>query len=67
MRVRHVACWHPPGEPLDLDEIVPRGRGGSATDPENVQVLCRAHHDWKHAHPEEAERLGLTARREGPR
>ena len=46
--------------PLDVDEIIPRGRGGNYLDPENCQVLCRAHHRWKHDHPAEAERLGLT-------
>lgn len=45
---------------LDGDEIVPRGRGGDPLDPENVQILCRAHHNAKHDHPAEAERLGLT-------
>lgn len=46
--------------PLDVDEIIPRGRGGSHLDASNCQVLCRAHHRWKHDNPAEAERLGLT-------
>lgn len=46
--------------PLDVDEIVPRGRGGDWLDIENCQVLCRAHHTWKHDNPADAERLGLT-------
>lgn len=46
--------------PLDIDEIIPRGRGGNYLDPDNCQVLCRMHHRWKHDHPAEAERLGLT-------
>lgn len=46
--------------PLDIDEIIPRGRGGNYLDPDNCQVLCRAHHRWKHDNPAEAERLGLT-------
>lgn len=46
--------------PLDIDEVIPRGRGGNYLDPENCQVLCRAHHRWKHDNPAEAERLGLT-------
>lgn len=46
--------------PLDVDEIIPRGRGGDWLDIDNCQVLCRAHHTWKHDHPAEAERLGLT-------
>jgi 5-methylcytosine-specific restriction endonuclease McrA len=45
---------------LDIDEIIPRGRGGNYLDPNNCQVLCRAHHRWKHDHPAEAEKLGLT-------
>ena len=45
---------------LDVDEIIPRGRGGNYLDPDNCQVLCRAHHRWKHDNPAEAERLGLT-------
>lgn len=45
---------------LDIDEIIPRGRGGNYLDPNNCQVLCRAHHRWKHDNPAEAERLGLT-------
>jgi hypothetical protein len=46
--------------PLDIDEVIPRGRGGNYLDPHNCQVLCRAHHRWKHDNPAEAERLGLT-------
>lgn len=46
--------------PLDVDEVIPRGRGGNYLDPTNCQVLCRAHHRWKHDNPAEAERLGLT-------
>ena len=46
--------------PLDVDEVIPRGRGGDHLNPDNCQVLCRAHHRWKHDHPAEAERLGLT-------
>ena len=45
---------------LDIDEVIPRGRGGNYLDPNNCQVLCRAHHRWKHDNPAEAERLGLT-------
>lgn len=54
--VPEVACWGP----LDADEIVPRGVYPKGhLDLENVQIACRAHHDWKHEHPEEAERRGL--------
>ncbi len=54
--VPEVECWGP----LDVDEICPRGRGGDWLDPDNCQVLCRAHHDWKHLHPADATSLGLT-------
>lgn len=46
--------------PLDADEYDLRSaRPGGHLDPANVQMLCRAHHDWKHAHPVEAARRGL--------
>lgn len=54
--VPDVRCWGP----MDADEILPRGRGGSPIDPANVQSLCRAHHDWKHLNPRRALELGLT-------
>lgn len=56
--VASIECFGP----LDVDEIIPRGRGGSHLDADNCQVLCRAHHRWKHDNPAEAERLGLTKR-----
>jgi hypothetical protein len=50
--VPEVPCWGP------MD--VPRGvRPGGHLDGDNVQMLCRAHHDWKHAHPAEAHARGL--------
>ena len=54
--VRFVPCM---GQ-YDLDEIRPRARGGSPLDLENVQILCRAHHEWKHANPITARERGLT-------
>jgi 5-methylcytosine-specific restriction endonuclease McrA len=46
--------------PMDVDEIVPRSaRPGGHLDPDNCQLLCRAHHDWKHAHPADAADRGL--------
>lgn len=45
--------------PLDVDEIVSRGRGGSFLDDENCQTLCRLHHDAKHSHIHAASILGL--------
>jgi len=56
--VPEVRCWGP----VDVDEIAPRGRRpGGHLDDTNTQCLCRAHHDWKHAHPRRALELGLTA------
>lgn len=54
--VPEVKCWGP----LDVDEIRPRGRGGSELDVDNCRTLCRGHHEWKHMNPAEAERRGLT-------
>ena len=54
--VPEVRCWGP----LDADEYDPRAqRPGGHLDPANVQLLCRAHHDWKDAEPVEAARRGL--------
>lgn len=54
--VPDVKCWGP----LDPDEVCPRSAyPGGHLDPENVQLLCRMHHDWKHAHPDQARQLGL--------
>lgn len=54
----HIPCWGP----LDVDEIIGRGRGGDWLDPENCQVLCRVHHMWKHENPLEALALGLSGK-----
>ena len=54
--VTYLSC----SGPLDVDEVIPRGRGGDHLNPDNCQVLCRTHHRWKHDNPAEAERLGLT-------
>jgi 5-methylcytosine-specific restriction endonuclease McrA len=54
--VPEVRCWGP----MDVDEICPRSAcPGGHLDVDNCQVLCRGHHDWKHAHPIEAAALGL--------
>lgn len=57
-----VRCAWPGGcvnEAVDPDEILSRARGGSISDPANVWLLCRTHHDWKHAHPAQAKAVGL--------
>jgi len=45
--------------PLDVDEIISRGRGGSWLDVENCQTLCRRHHDLKHSRVHHASIIGL--------
>lgn len=49
------------GRAADVDEILPRGRGGSILDPANLQTTCRHCHDQKHAHPAEAKQRGVTS------
>jgi 5-methylcytosine-specific restriction endonuclease McrA len=54
--VPEVSCFGP----LDGDEIIARSAWpGGHLILSNVQTLCRAHHDWKHDHPEEAHERGL--------
>lgn len=54
--VPEVECWGP----LDVDEIAQRGVApGGHLDPDNVQVCCRGHHDWKGTYREEAEKRGV--------
>jgi len=48
------ACW---GR-LDPHHVQPRGRGGP-DELWNLITLCRAHHDWVHAHPELSRAVGL--------
>ena len=56
--VPEIDCWGP----LDADEVAPRSaRPGGHLIADNVQMLCRAHHDWKHAYPNEAAARGLRA------
>lgn len=43
----------------DADERLTRGRGGSATDRDNIDLYCRPHHQWKHEHPAEAQAMGI--------
>lgn len=45
--------------PLDGHERKSRARGGDPLDPDHIIILCRAHHDFSHAHPVEAHRLGF--------
>lgn len=57
--VPEVRCWGP----LDVDELEARGvHPGAHLDPDLCQLLCRGHHDWRHANPAEAEARGLRRR-----
>ena len=47
---------------VDIHEPLMRSRGGSILDVENTVAVCRACHDWIHAHPEAATQLGLLRR-----
>jgi len=53
--------------PLEVHEIVPRGRGGDWLDPDNCAALCPKHHDYVTDHPAEATDLGLLASGHTPR
>ena len=45
---------------IDPHHRISRARDSErALDPDNLIALCRRHHDWVHAHPLEAEALGL--------
>ncbi len=46
--------------PFDFHEVLTRARGGSITDPENILMVCRRHHDWLTDHPVEAAVVGLV-------
>lgn len=46
------------GGVVDVHHIRRRSQGGT-DDLANLVSLCRAHHDWTHAHPERARELGL--------
>lgn len=51
-----VQCW---GD-LDVDAICPEGvRPGAHLVLENLHLLCRGHHDWKHANARLAVAAGL--------
>lgn len=54
--IREVRCWGP----LDPQHIIPRStRPDLADDVTNIVALCRGHHEWVGANPEEARELGL--------
>ena len=43
---------------IDPHHVKRRSQGGQDT-VENLISLCRAHHDWVHAHPDESYQLGF--------
>lgn len=45
--------------PIHGHEVLPRGRGGSITDPENIMLACDGHNGWASEHTDEAEALGI--------
>lgn len=46
--------------PFDFHEVLTRARGGSITDPTNILMVCRKHHDWITTHPEMAAAVSLV-------
>jgi hypothetical protein len=46
--------------PFDFHEVLTRARGGSISDPENILMVCRNHHDWITDHPIESAAVGLV-------
>ena len=48
----------------DLHELLSRARGGSISDPANCVPICRPCHTYATEHPIEAEKLGLSKRKE---
>lgn len=62
-----VPCgWIPDRAPLEVHEVIPRGRGGDWLDVDNCVSLCPQSHDWVTEHPREATELGLLASGFGP-
>jgi hypothetical protein len=55
--VPEVLCW---GE-SDPHHVKRKSQGGEDTT-KNLIALCRAHHDWVHAHPDRSVSLGLLKR-----
>lgn len=60
-----VRCLTEPA--VDPHEVLPRGRGGSITDPANVVPLGRVCHDWIGRNPAAAEAEGWLRRTNPPK
>lgn len=59
----HGWCEWPDGcrsPAAHVHHVKPRSKGVDHS-PGNLLDLCREHHDWIHAHPLEARRLGVLA------
>lgn len=61
LRVGHPRCQVPDCTRASQDghEVLTRARGGSITDPANIRMICRTHHDFFHENPYAAEELGM--------
>lgn len=57
---QYPGCMDPWAE---VHEVLTRGRGGSATDPDNQLCLCADHHRWVTTHEHAARELGLVRAR----
>lgn len=55
----HLVSWLPCAGRTDPHHILPTGQGGPRCDPDNIRLVCRAHHDWIHGHTNDARPLGL--------
>lgn len=51
------------GAPQDVHELLRRSAGGSITDESNCIAVCRVCHEWIHANPAAARKLGLLKSR----
>ena len=58
-KVRELVPEVPCFDRLTGHELLPRGRGGSITNPANIVISCIGHQNWIHTHPEESHRRGL--------
>lgn len=55
------ACARCGAPAVDAHEVIPRSKGGSITDTANIRPVCRACHDFLHAHPLQAKAEGFLA------
>ena len=53
---QYLACF---GN-LNGHELLKRSRGGSITDPDNIEILCDGHNVWVEDHPTLAHEIGMA-------